>query len=222
MTHSRFPSAVPGPGEPGATGRSGWGRETGAGLLALAAVAAGSVLVGLLGGLLWMHLAPRPAFTVVPGGSAQALNAETSAFIAADFWFCVLGVVGGVITGLLGYLLAVRRYGPLPMAGVLGGGLAAAYAASWIGHHAAVTSFLRRIGASKPGTVLHAPVTLGAHSAVVFWPLAAGLVAGGIEMSVVVRARRRALAEQEGAGPDRHGQDSTGRDGGAGPAGYYG
>jgi hypothetical protein len=202
MTHSRHPSSIPDPGEPGPAARAGWGREAGAGLLALAAVVVGSVLVGLLAGVLWMHLAPRPVFTVVPGGSAQAVNAETSAFIAADFWFCVTGVIGGVITGLLGYLLAVRRYGPLPMAGVLGGGLAAAYAASWIGHHAAVTRFLRRIGASKPGTLLHAPVTLGAHSAVVFWPLAAGLVAGGIEMSVVVRARRQALAEQEGTGPD--------------------
>jgi hypothetical protein len=214
MTHSRHPAAGPGPGEPGAAGRPGWGREASAGLLALAAVAAGSVLVGLVGGVLWMHLAPRPVFTVVPGGSAQVLNAETSAFIAADFWFCVMGVIGGVITGLLGYLLAVRRYGPLPMAGVLGGGLAAAYTASWIGHHAAVTRFLRRIGASKPGTMLHAPVTLGAHSAVVFWPLAAGLVAGGIEMSVAVRTRRRALAERDGAGPA--GQDGTG------PAGHYG
>lgn len=181
----------PVPGEPG----PGAVRRPGPGLLAFAAVVLGSALLGLLAGFAWMHLAPRPLYVVVSGG-AEAANPEDSAFIAADGWFCAVSVAGGIVTGLLGYLLAVRRHGALPMAGILAGGLAAAYAAMWIGQRSGTAAFFQRLAASKPGTLLRAPIKLEAHGALAFWPLAAGLVAGGIEALVLLRERRRAQAQQ--------------------------
>ncbi len=172
-----------------------------AGLLAFLAVVAGSVLLGLLGGLLWGHLAPRAVYVVVSRGTAQVVNPETGAFIAADGWFCVLGAAGGIVSGLLGYRLAVRRYGALPMLGVLGGGLAAAYVAMKLGQQAGKAQFYRLLASSKPGTQLRAPVNLGAHAALAFWPLAAGLVAGGIEAVVLLRQRK--LAQRSGYRPGR-------------------
>jgi hypothetical protein len=39
---------------------------------------------------------------------------------------------------------------------------------------------------------LHAPVALGAHGAIAFWPLAAALVTGAIEAAGLLRDRRLA------------------------------
>ncbi len=183
----------PAPAEAG----TGPGRWLVPGLAAFAAVAAGSALIGLLAGLVWAHVAPRALYVVVSGG-AEAVNPEGSAFIGADGWFCVIGVAGGIVTGLLGYALAVRRYGPLPMAGIFIGGLAAAYLALWIGQRSGMTEFITRLGDSKSGTLLRAPIKLGAHGAVAFWPLAAGLAAGALEGLALLRERRMAGASTGG------------------------
>ena len=174
-------------------------RGTGAGLLALLAAAAGSVLLGLAAGAAWLALAPRVTFIVVGHGSANVLNPETTAFIAADGWFCAVGVAGGLVTGALGWAFAVRRYGPLPMAGLLAGGAAAAYAALWVGQHAGLAAFNARLAAARTGALLRAPLVLGAHGAVAFWPLAAGVVAGGLEGIALLRERRALMAAQVAA-----------------------
>jgi hypothetical protein len=173
-----------------------------ASLLALLAVAAGSVLLGLAAGAAWLALAPRATFVVVSHGSANVLNTETTAFIAADGWFCAVCAAGGLITGALGWAFAVRRYGPLPMAGLLLGGLAAAYTALWAGQHAGLAAFSARLAAARTGALLQAPLVLGAHGAVAFWPLAAGAMAGGLEGIALLRGRRAQLAAQvAGYGP---------------------
>jgi hypothetical protein len=192
-------SQLPLPSQPGRPVRGeadpGAGRPPGPGLIAFAAVVLGTVLLGLLAGLLWAHAAPRPEYVVVSGG-AEAVNPEGGAFIGADAWFCVIGAAGGLVSGLLGYLLAVRRHGALAMAGVLCGGLAAAYLAMWIGQRSGRAAFFGALAVSKPGTLLRAPLKLDAHGAVAFWPLAAGLVAGGIEALVLLRERRLAAARR--------------------------
>src|SRR5262249_56010717 len=85
------------------------------GFVGALAILIGSGLLGLAGGLLWTHVAPRAVYVVIARGSADIVNPETSAFIAADAWYCLIGVVGGLIIGLAGYLFAVRLHGPLPM-----------------------------------------------------------------------------------------------------------
>ena len=154
----------------------------------------GSALLGLIAGFAWQHIAPRAVFVMVSRGTADVLNPETRAFIAADGWFCVVSLIGGGVSGLLGYLLAVRRFGPLPMLGVLGGGLAAAYIAQWVGQQAGRSGFEAMLATARVGTVLHAPLNLGAGGALAFWPLAAGVVAGCIVAGALVRERRRRAA----------------------------
>src|SRR5262245_55554252 len=117
-------------------------------------IVAGSVLIGLAGGLAWTALAPHALYVVVSRGSANVVNPETTAFIAADAWYCLIGVAGGLVIGLAGYLLAVRRYGPAPMAAILAGGVLAGLAARWLGENQGLHQFNRQLLTTPHGTLL--------------------------------------------------------------------
>jgi hypothetical protein len=158
------------------------------------AVVAGSALLGVAGGYLWAAVAPRVALVVVGRGAADLVNSETSAFIAADGWYCLICLVGGVISGLLGSWLVVRRHGPVAMAGVLIGGLAAGLITLWIGEQSGLATFHHLLATLPAGAHMQARLALGSRSAIAFWPLAAGLMAGGVEVISATRDRRRAAA----------------------------
>ena len=169
------------------------------------AIAIGGAVLGLAGGLIWSAVGPQAVFQVQSPGLAFVVNPETSAFIAADGWFSLIALIGGIIIGLGAYLGGVRRYGPLPAAGALVGATAAAFLAWWSGSNLGLASFRHQLGTSKTGALLHQPVDLGAHGAVAFWPLAAGAVIGGIELVLLLRERQRAQQIQPaGPGPIGH------------------
>ena len=90
------------------------------------AIVAGTALLGVVAGYVWSLAAPRALLVIASPGAASLVHTETAAFIAADLIFCLIGLAGGVLSGALGYLLGVRRYGPLAMIGVLAGALVAA------------------------------------------------------------------------------------------------
>ncbi|HMH91225.1 MAG TPA: hypothetical protein VK586_09100 [Streptosporangiaceae bacterium] len=163
-------------------------------MLATAGIVVGGAAAGIAGGLVWAAVAPRALFMVSAPGVAYVVNPETSAFIAADGWFSVVAAVGGVLIGVAGYLIGVRRYGPLPVAGVLAGATAAAFIAAWTGRQVGLDAFRHELGAAKAGALLRQPVVLGAHGALAFWPLAAGAAVGIIELIVALSDRRRQAA----------------------------
>lgn len=144
------------------------------------AVVGGTALLGVAGGFVWAALAPRAGLVMTGPGAAAVVNPETSAFVAADGLFCLVCLVGGALSGLAGYVFAVRRWGPLPMAGVLAGAVAAAFLARWAGQQEGLATFHHLLATLPAGARLTGPVALGAASALTFWPLAAGLVAGGL------------------------------------------
>jgi hypothetical protein len=160
-------------------------------LAAVLLLVAGAAL-GVIGGLIWADIAPRVVYQVyvVNPPTAYATNPETSAFIAADGIYTFIGLAGGALLGLAGYWLGVRKYGPAPMVGLVLGAVAGAFLARWIGNLATGgRSFDNVLATSKPGAFLHAPISLGASGAIVFWPVAAALVAGGFELVSFRRAR---------------------------------
>jgi hypothetical protein len=162
-------------------------------LIAVCLIVVGSAAVGLAAGLVWAAAAPRVVYQVytLNPPTAYAINPETSAFIAADGWYCLLAVLGGALIGLLGYAFGVRRYGPAPMAGIVVGATGAAFLMQWLGHRqSGGPGFNHLLATSRPGTLLHAPISLGSQGALAFWPLAATAVAGGIELIGVLRDRR--------------------------------
>jgi hypothetical protein len=77
------------------------------------------------------------------------------------------------------------------MAGVLLGGLAAALLAKWIGQQSGAAAFNHTLLTGLPGVTLREPLTVGGVGLLAFWPLAAGLTAGGIELVITLRERRR-------------------------------
>ena len=188
------PSQLPLPADPGRSPPGGRlasvGRRLPGALVVIAAVIAGTALLGVAAGFLWAAVAPRPLIVVLGPGQSYVANQETSAFIVADGWFTLLAVAGGVISGLLGYALAVRRHGAPAMAGVLVGGAAAALVAKWIGQRSGAAAYHHVLAVGRPGVVLQAPLILGGRGALAFWPLAAGLVAGGVEAVILLRERR--------------------------------
>jgi hypothetical protein len=169
-------------------------RARGRAVIAACLIVIGSAVVGLAAGLVWAAAAPRVVYQVymLNPPTAYAINPETSAFIEADAWYCLLALIGGALIGLLGYRFAVRRYGPVPMAGIVIGATGAAFLMQWLGPEGSgQPGFDHLLATSKPGTLLHAPISLGSHGALAFWPVAAAAVAGGIELVGVLRARRQ-------------------------------
>jgi hypothetical protein len=99
----------------------------------------------------------------------------------------------GVVSGVLGYLFAVRRHGPLAMAGLVGGALAAAFVARWVGEQSGLATFQHLLATLPPGARFRDSLALGASGALAAWPLAAAVTAGGLELLVSPgrhRARR--------------------------------
>lgn len=173
-------------------------------LLALIATVAASVLLGLLTGLIWSAVAPRALLVVQGRGVGYVLNTETDAFIVADAWFCLLTAIAGLICGLVGYLVAVHRYGALPLAGLLLGGVAGSWLAMWIGQQQGLARFRLQLATSPAGTRLREPLVLGGHGALAFWPLLVGLVVGSVEVvSQAIDRRRAEVATRAQPGPAR-------------------
>jgi hypothetical protein len=155
------------------------------------AVLASAVVLGVVGGFLWAVIAPRAALVMVGHGVADVVNSETNAFIAADGWYCLICVAGGVISGLLWHWFAVRRHGPVAMAAVLIGALAAGLITLWIGQQSGLATFNHLLATLPVGAHFQAQLVLGSRGAIALWPLAAGLTAGGVELAAARRDRRQ-------------------------------
>ena len=166
-------------------------------------IAVGTALLGVAAGYIWSLTAPRALLVIVSPGAAGLVHTETAAFIVADLTFCLIGLAGGVVSGGLGYLLGVRRYGPLAMIGVLVGALAAALLARWVGQQSGAASFHHLLAGLPAGRHLLDPLRLRATGAIACWPFAAGLTAGGME-ALATRGRHRGRAARPllaGPGP---------------------
>ena len=126
---------------------------------------AGSALLGAVAGLIWVAVAPTPLLREIAQGEAELVNAESSAFIVADAWFVLITAVGGLITGVLGDRLLVRRAGPAAAAGLVLGAVAAALAALWVGDNIGLGTYHHLLATSPVGSSFHASLALGAKSA---------------------------------------------------------
>jgi hypothetical protein len=159
------------------------------------AIVAGTALLGVAAGYVWSLAAPRALLVIVSPGAAGLVHTETAAFIAADLTFCLIGLAGGVLSGALGYLLGVRRYGPLAMIGVLVGALAAALLARWVGEQSGLAHFHHSLATLPAGGRLLDPLRLRATGGIACWPFAAGLTAGALE-ALATRGRHRVAASR--------------------------
>ena len=139
-------------------------------LAAFAAALAGSAVLGVAAGLIWATVAPRALLQEVGHGEAQLVNPESTAYILADAWFCLIAAIGGVITGIAGYRLLVRRAGWTAAAGLVLGSVAASVLMLWTGENIGLGTYNHLLAVSADGVFFHASLALGAKSALAFWP----------------------------------------------------
>lgn len=141
---------------------------------------AGSAVLGLLGGLIWGEFAPRVMLQEISAGTAQVINAETRAFFDADVWFCGIGVVAGLLTGILGYrfALASRSGGSRAVVAtaLIVGAVAGGLVMQWLGQQIGLSAYNQHLASSPDGTVFPSSLSLGAKSALAFWPLLTSVV----------------------------------------------
>jgi hypothetical protein len=181
-THDQPHDAWPTPPAPrSADSREGARRAAGV----FAAGLAGSAVLGLLGGLLWGEMAPRALLQEVGPGEAEIVNAETHAFIGADVWFCGIAVVAGLLTGVLGYKFLVARQGggdhgyvrrAAAASGLILGALAGSLVMLWLGGQIGLSGYSHTLASARNGTMFDASISLGAKSALAFWPLVTSAV----------------------------------------------
>ena len=127
-------------------------------------------MLGVAAGVIWAAVAPRALLQEVGPGEAQLVNAESSAFSLADAWFCLIAALGGVITGVVGYRMLVRRAGWTATAGLVLGAVAASLLALWTGENIGLGTYHHLLAASPDGAFFRASLSLGAKSALAFWP----------------------------------------------------
>jgi len=130
-------------------------------------------------------VAPRALFQEAAQGAAQQVNAETSAFIVADAWFCGITAVGGLITGILGSRLLVRGDRWPAAAGLVLGAVAAAFVTMLIGQNIGLSTFNHQLATSAVGTFFNDSLGLRAKSALVCWLLFTSAI-----IALTVGARR--------------------------------
>jgi len=163
---------------------------------------AGSAVLGIAAGLIWAAVAPRPLLQEIASGEAELVNAESTAFIVADAWFSLIAAVGGLLTGVLGYRILVRRAGTAATVGLVLGAVGAALLALWVGDNIGLGTYNHLLASSPVGAYFHASLGLGAKSALAFWPLCTSgvilVVEAGRRSAQSARAGRRAAPEPEG------------------------
>jgi hypothetical protein len=135
-----------------------------------------SAVLGAIAGLIWGVVAPRALFQEVAPGAAQLVNAETSAFIVADIWFCGITAAGGLITGIAGTRLLVRGGNWPAAAGLVLGAVAAAFVALLVGQNIGLGTYNHQLATAAPGTFFNSSLGLSAKSALAAWPLLASAI----------------------------------------------
>jgi len=140
-------------------------------LLRLAVIGAAA---GLIAGLGWLWVAPRPMLEV-RDDAAYYLEGQQQLIIGQDGWFVVIMIATGVAIGLIAYL-RWRRFGPVAVIGaVLAAGIAGVVA--WrLGVWQGESELLSLPGPVADGTRSLGSLKLRAYGALFVGPVAAALV----------------------------------------------
>jgi hypothetical protein len=140
---------------------------------------AACLVVGVVAGFLWEHIAPRVPLIANRDGDVFAVAPEAEDAVGQDGWLAVLTVAAGLLLAPLAFW-KLRRYGVGTALGLGLGGLAGAYLAYKVGHWVgpdAVAEQVKRIGAGKK---FEQPFELRAKGVLYLWPMASLVVFLGL------------------------------------------
>ena len=135
----------------------------------LSIFAAGSLALGAAAGVLWWLLVTPPAYEVNSNGGATTSERGLTEFIAADAWFCAVGLVAGLLIGLAAWRW-LRTLGWTIVLVVLLCATAAALTCWLAGYRLGPGDFSARLAAAQPGDLVPIPLTLRARASLLVWP----------------------------------------------------
>ncbi|MFI5527978.1 hypothetical protein ACIA8O_05410 [Kitasatospora sp. NPDC051853] len=135
--------------------------------------AAGAVL-GAVMGVLWLQLAPR-VMLIAGSDAIRYVDPEGEQRAGADGTFALLGLGAGVLCALVAFVLTRRRGGGIAVAtGLAVGGLAGSVIAWQLGTRLGPsTDVVASAKKAGQGVQFSAALELGAHGALLVWPMAA-------------------------------------------------
>jgi hypothetical protein len=135
----------------------------------LVGFAAASLGVGAAAGVVWWLVVKPPAYQLNSNGGATTSERGLSEFIAADAWFCAIGLVAGLLIGLAAWRW-LRTLGWTVVLVVLVCAMAAALTCWLVGYRLGPGDFSARLAAAQPGDLVPIPLTLHARASLLTWP----------------------------------------------------
>lgn len=134
-----------------------------------------AVLVGVVCALVWANLAVLPAYMVQADGHALISDKDLSQAFSANFWFAVLGLLGGIAIGvatwillrMVGWSVALLTAGLSLLSGVTCWGLGALLGPG---------PFAARMAKATAGDSVPMALELTTPSALAIWVFAAAAV----------------------------------------------
>ncbi|MDF1489418.1 hypothetical protein [Tessaracoccus caeni] len=135
---------------------------------------ASSAVAGIVAGLVWFLLAPRPTYSISEALRATIPERELAAMVGADVYFVVLSAAFGLVLGIQAWVwFSHEHLTSVFMA--LGGGLIAALVAWRFGLLIDGAGFASRLSAAEPGDLVRTDLQLRALAALVCGPFFAVL-----------------------------------------------
>jgi len=135
----------------------------------LGGFAAASLGLGAAAGVVWWLLVKPPAYELNSNGGATTSERGLTEFIAADAWFCVIGLVVGVLIGIAAWRW-LRTLGWSVVLVVVVCAVASALMCWLVGYRLGPGDFSARLAAAQPGDLVPIPLTLRARASLLTWP----------------------------------------------------
>ncbi len=164
-----------------------------------------SLVVGGFAGLVWSSVAPLPTYTVQGDGHATISERGLASMIAADAWFVVVGLIGGLLLGGAAWRWFKNVGWPVAVIAV-GSGLLAGLFCLWLGQLIGPGPFEARLASAQPGDVVPVALRLRSPSALAAWAFAAvGVPLIASSLGPDLRSNGPGRGSRVPAGDDRHG-----------------
>lgn len=161
---------APDPAPAGADGPRSWTPSPGPGGDAVAVLGV-SLVLGLLGGVLWWLLSEPALFTVGEEGTLGMGEIELGDRFSATGWFTVLAIVLGALSG--GALTWWRGRDPILTAGLLVvGSVIGTLAMAGVGQALGPPDPAVAAASARPGDLVPAALEVGAGAAYLVWTIA--------------------------------------------------
>ena len=111
--------------------------------------------------MVWWRVVDLPSYSVGPNGGASTSERGLTEFFAGDAWFCVIGLVVGLVIGILGWRLFAAVGWPVAV-GMVVLGLLAALICWAVGYALGPGPFAPRLAAAQPGDLMPIELTVRA------------------------------------------------------------